>query len=106
MKMPAPKLLMTEAQFTDAVIDLAKYRGWMVCHFRPARTVKGWRTPVQGDKGFPDLVLARQGQVLFVELKIGTNNLRPDQARWADQLGTLLVWRPADLRDVIPGLLR
>lgn len=99
-------LRMSEADFTQAVIDLAHYRGWMVSHFRPARTVGGWRTPVQGDKGFPDLVLARNGQIMFVELKVGKAGLRPDQKKWAAQLETMVVWRPGDLQEVIPAALR
>ena len=98
--------LMSEAQFTSAVIDFAKYRGWMVCHFRPARTTRGWRTPIEGDKGFPDLALARNGVVIFAELKFGKANLRPDQERWAAALPGLYVWTPANLRDEIPDVLR
>jgi hypothetical protein len=97
---------MSEAQFTNAVIDFAKYRGWMVAHFRPARTTRGWRTPVQGDNGFPDLVLARDGRVVYAELKVGPNRLSIDQQRWASALPEMHVWRPADLRDTIPDVLR
>jgi hypothetical protein len=105
--MTGVNFLMTEAEFTSAVIDLAKYRGWLVCHFRPARTVKGWRTPIEGDKGFPDLVLARQGRVIFAELKVGKGALRPEQAAWAEALGNeVYLWKPADLRDTIPNALR
>lgn len=99
-------LTMKEADFTQAVIDLAHYRGWLVSHFRPAWSKKGWRTPVQGDKGFPDLVLARNGVVLFVELKIGHEKLRPDQEKWGNALKTMVVWRPPDLQEVIPAALR
>jgi len=52
---------MTEQQLLDAIVQAAKLHGWMVAHFRPALTAKGWRTPMQGDPGFPDLVLARKG---------------------------------------------
>lgn len=45
---------MTEAQFTDAVLEYAKVCGWRSIHLRPAKTEKGYRTAVQGDgKGFP-----------------------------------------------------
>lgn len=100
-------LPVSEADFTTAVIELAQYMGWMVCHFRPARTARGWRTAIQGDTGFPDLVLARKGHVLFVELKVGRNVLRADQRKWADAIGvTAHVWRPEDLRELIPHALR
>ena len=99
-------LPMSEAQFTSAVIELAKYRGWKVTHFRPARTTRGWRTPVEGDKGFPDLVMARNGTVIFAELKIGKATLRKEQQEWAEHLPTLFVWTPADLRETIAAVLR
>lgn len=99
-------LPMSEQQFTQAVIDFAKYKGWMCAHFRPARTQRGWRTPVQGDNGFPDLVFARDGRVVFAELKVGRNKMSHDQERWATALPEMYVWYPADLRDSIPEVLR
>jgi hypothetical protein len=99
-------LPMNESQFTDAVIELAQYRGWRVAHFRPARTVKGWRTPVQGNKGFPDLVLARRGQVVFAELKTTKGTVQAEQKKWIEELPDVHVWRPADLLQIIPEVLR
>jgi len=53
---------MSEEAFTTQVIAMAKARGWLTAHFRPAMTKRGkWVTAVQGDgKGFPDLVLVRR----------------------------------------------
>ena len=51
---------MSESALLDAVLALAKLRGWRAHHCRAALTAKGWRTPVQGDAGFVDLVLARR----------------------------------------------
>jgi hypothetical protein len=56
------KRVLSEAAFTDAVIELARLGGWRVAHFRPARTASGWRTPVQGDgAGFPDKGVGEAG---------------------------------------------
>jgi hypothetical protein len=90
----------TEAQFQKAVIDLARHTGWLVAHFRPARTEEGWRTPVSADgAGFPDLVLVRD-LVLYRELKSEKGRVRPDQQRWHEALATagadIAVWRPSD----------
>lgn len=89
---------MKEAELQEAVIDTAHTFGWLVAHFRPARTEKGWRTPVAADgKGFPDLVLVRD-RILFVELKSEKGRLSPDQALWQEWLtegdGDHRVWRP------------
>jgi hypothetical protein len=97
---------MTENDWLTWVVDVAKLHGWRVGHFRPARTVKGWRTPVQGDKGFADLVLARAGVVLVAELKTDRGRLTPDQRAWLAALGPVgVVWRPRD-RDLVLATLR
>ena len=86
-----------ETDLTRTILDAARTFGWSVTHFRPALTRHGWRTPLEGDAGFPDLVLARQGRVLAVELKSATGRLRPNQEFWRDQLGAgeraVLTWR-------------
>jgi hypothetical protein len=95
----APALL--EAPFVDRVVDLAKRTGWLVTHFRPARTQRGYRTAIQGHKGFPDVVLARDGVVLFRECKTDTGRLAPEQRAWLAALPDAAVWRPRDWDDVI-----
>lgn len=88
----------TEAQFQQTVIMFAQLRGWLVHHTRPAlRQSGGWSTPIQGNRGFPDLVLARNGTVLFVELKSATGRLSVDQKSWLEAIGIQFrLWRPAD----------
>ena len=98
----------TEAEFQQQVIQLAKLRGWLVHHTRPARMkvrgVETYRTPIAGHAGFPDLVLARRGRVIYAELKAQAGQLREDQIRWRDAMcpperqafcGWFL-WRPSD----------
>lgn len=107
---------MSEDEFQQQVIELARLGGWRVVHFRPARIVRDgktyWRTPVQGDNGFPDLVLARRGLRIFAELKTDTGTVTADQQDWLDQLGpnderTLVtVWRPRDWDRIQRTLLR
>lgn len=96
---------MAEDALQESVVDLAATYGWLVHHTRPARTAAGsWRTPIQGHKGFPDLVLAQPGRVLFVELKSTHGALSDAQQEWANVLSrigsdpavTWRVWRPAD----------
>jgi hypothetical protein len=96
----SPSLLLTatEAEFQALVIDYAHMRGWMVAHFRPSQNARGkWSTPMQGDKGCPDLVLARNGETLLVELKSEKGRVSPDQQKWVDAGGGwVAVWRPSD----------
>lgn len=92
---------MNETELQDAVIELARLLGYLVAHFRPAKTDQGWRTPVQADgKGFPDLVLVGRGRVIYAELKNDVRKLEPEQRVWLDALhvcgAEVYVWRPTD----------
>lgn len=90
-------LTVSEAVLQSAVVDLALWRKWRVCHFRPARTSRGWRTPVEGHPGLPDLILARDGEVLLAELKAARGRPSPDQRLWLAALGSHgRLWTPKD----------
>lgn len=94
---PAVEQLMSEDDFQHRVIDYARAHGWKVVHYRPARTAQGYRTPLQGDRGCPDLILARKGTVLLVELKKWNGTTSLDQLSWLKHLGShARLWRPAD----------
>lgn len=97
---PLP-LSVSEAQLQDTVITLARYKQWLIAHFRPAQMQSGrWATAMQGDVGFPDLVLARRGQVLFVELKRMQGRTTPAQKMWGRQLGDQYrLWLPTNWND-------
>lgn len=101
----APGLRVNETAFQAQVIDLARFAGWRVAHFRPAMDARGrWSTAVSGDgAGFPDLVLVRD-RLLFVELKTETGTLRAEQVAWLAALRAgvpvgedvlVEVWRPS-----------
>lgn len=91
----------TENQLQKAVIEMARYLGWRVAHFRPAQTQTGrWVTAVEGDgKGFPDLVLVRPPRIIFAELKSEKGRKSLDQEIWLGYLSRcpgveVAVWRP------------
>ena len=78
-----------EGGLLNWVLTTAQMYGWKRAHFRPAKTAKGWRTPVQGDgAGFPDLVFVRGTRLIVAELKAGRtpseNKPRADQQAWLD----------------------
>ena len=91
----------SEADFQTMVVDRAMFLGWRIHHDRG-----DYRTCIGGDPGFPDLVLAREGQVIFAELKSALGKTTQTQKEWITDLtgttghsGTTLsvhVWRPAD----------
>jgi hypothetical protein len=97
---------MREAEFQRRIIEAAKWHGWRYAHFNPAQVRKGqWATPQSGDKGFPDLVLARDGAVILAELKTDKGRLGEGQPEWLDALGDHgRLWRPAGWDSVLAEL--
>jgi hypothetical protein len=99
-----------ERDFQRAVIDLARLTGWRVHHTRPALTRRGrWLTPIQGDAGFPDLVLCRGGRVIFAELKRVGGKPTAEQQAWLEALQACAgvecyLWTPDDW-DAIEAIL-
>lgn len=99
-------LPMTEAQFQRRVVELGKLFDWHVHHARPAMTGRGWRTPIQGHAGWPDLALAKRGRLVLAELKAEAGQVRPEQREWLAILGTVpgvevYCWRPSDWPTVL-----
>lgn len=103
---------LTEQAFQKQVTDLAEYNGWLWMHVNRMGDPSGyWRTPVTGPlgRGWPDLVLVRGTQLIFVELKRQKMMLSSAQR---DVLDTLMrvtetyVWRPLDWNQIVSVLAR
>ncbi len=103
MKASELTLRLTEAELQQKITDRAELLGWMVYHTYDSR---------RSAAGFPDLVLARAGRVLFVEVKAEKGRLSVTQAKWLSELGIgkpsiqseynhrsheVYVWRPSDM---------
>lgn len=101
---------MSEDDFQTRVIQTAKLNGWRVTHFRAVKMPSGrWSVPLQGDAGFPDLALARDGVVILAELKKSRDEkLRPGQPEWLAAIGPVIgrLWCPEDWNDIVSELSR
>ena len=91
-----------EAALQSAVIELAKLYGWKVHHTRAVQMPSGrWATPIQGHAGFPDLVLVRPPDTIFVELKSAIGRTSDKQDEWIAALQAagqeVHIWRPRDI---------
>lgn len=81
---------LTEAAWRREVIEFARRHGWLVSYI--PNSVR-----VVGDRGVPDLVLARAGVVLLIELKRDGARATANQLRWLKQIGAGgRLWSPAD----------
>jgi hypothetical protein len=102
------QLAASEADLQAMLVRAAMLRGWMVAHFRPAPSSRGWRTPVEGNAGFPDLVLARDGVVFAWELKGQGGRPTLEQTAWLGALdggvADARVIGPAELDDALFAL--
>ena len=103
---------LSESAFQNKVIDIARLNGWLVHHTRPAQVRAGkWATPVTGDIGLPDLILAHPKRgLIFAELKTEIGRLTPGQKKWVATLHDagveIYVWRPSMMDDIIRTLNR
>ena len=102
---------MSEQQLYDLIVGSEKNPGvariyhWLVAHFRPAKTAKGWRTPVSADgRGFPDLVMVhhRWNRMLCAELKGTGGRTTIAQETWLMSMPSwceTYVWTPKEWFD-------
>ncbi len=100
---------MSERVWTRHFIQLAQSLGWRTVHFRPARTVKGWRTAVEGDGiGFPDVLCLRDVRLVVTELKTEKGRPTRDQtdwlAAWQAVGAETYIWRPSDRHHIVEVL--
>lgn len=103
----------TERELQSRVLDLARMYGWRVAHFHDSR--RQVRPGVMvGDRdaaGFPDLVLVRGTELLFVELKRETGRATDLQLEWLEALGAVpgveaLLVRPSSFDELAVRLCR
>jgi hypothetical protein len=82
----------TEKAWQGVVLELAGFYRWVSYHTYDSR---------RSNPGWPDLVLARPPELIFVELKTDRGRVRPEQQLWLDRLVAcgqeVHVWRPRDL---------
>jgi hypothetical protein len=102
---PAPGL--TEAQWQQQVVGIAKQYRWTCFHpVRNQPTARGHKQ--QTEPGWPDLVLLGHSRALFVELKAEKGRVRPEQTRTLELLTAAgcetALWRPSDLPTVLDAL--
>lgn len=89
---PGKLPVISEADFLASVTQLANLSGWLVYHTYDSR---------RSQAGFPDLVLARNGQLIFAELKTNKGRVKAAQTLWLDTLSQVpgigvYLWRPRD----------
>lgn len=84
---------MTESDLRKEVVGLAHALGWKVFSLPIAKT----RRPVKDATGYPDLTLAKDGRVLWIELKTDDGYLSAEQFAWMKVIGSAyIVVRPGD----------
>ena len=102
---------MTEQSFTTELLKWAKTYGWRCFHVR--NSGHAGMTAVQGDKGFPDLVLVKGQRLIFAELKLAKKKPTPSQEEWLQALAGIgpmnghpetYTWWPEDWSGILAVL--
>ena len=70
-------LALTEKQFQGQVLDLARLLGWRAFHVFDSR---------RSAAGVPDLVMVRNGRLIFAELKAAAGKVSAEQFAWMEAL--------------------
>jgi len=92
---------LTEKQFEAQVKQLARMFGWLYYHT--------WRS-IHSPAGFPDIVMVRDGTVIFAELKSEKGKVSEHQEEWITALervakgsvgAQVYVWRPSDWERIV-----
>lgn len=71
---------LAEAPFQQQVTNLASFYGWLAYHTYDSR---------RSAPGFPDLVLVRGAELLFIELKTDSGRVRAEQRDWIAALAVV-----------------
>lgn len=92
-------LKISERDFQQQVVDLARLYGWMEYHT--------WNS-IHSRKGFPDLVAIRSKRLIYVELKGTTGKLSEEQRWWLSALEAagqeVYAWWPKDWETIVATL--
>ncbi len=91
----------SEKDFLQQVVDLARLTGWLCYHTHDSR---------RSCKGFPDLALVHpaRGDFFMAELKTARGRLSPAQSAWIEALRQagieVHIFRPADFDAIVARL--
>lgn len=98
-----PSTGITWQQWQDKVIKCLRENGWLARIIRPAMTGRGWRTPIQGDEGEPDVFAVHPDRLLiwWIECKTGKGALSPKQEKWVMALTRCQAVNPNIRMDIL-----
>jgi hypothetical protein len=96
------RLANTEAELSKIVCDIAHDLGWRV--YRQPVAARHPRS-VKDAVGYPDLTLARNHNVLWIELKVGGNGMTVEQMQWMRDLPVVVLvtdrWSAEEVRRLL-----
>jgi hypothetical protein len=81
---------MSENELKHMILRHARLQGWAVYHVPQTRIMNG------GGKGYPDLTLARDKEVLWIEVKDDRGMQTSEQRYWEMILPAYHLIRPKD----------
>jgi protein gp37 len=93
--------VMTEKELSQQVQQLARLKGYRVYHTFLS---------VYSEPGFPDLCMAKEGRLIFAELKTERGKVTSSQKDWLEVLAAskaceVYIWRPGDWDEIVKVLV-
>lgn len=84
----------SEDDLLTAITDALTWYQWKWTHSR-----RSDKALTMGHQGVPDIIAARKGRVLFIELKAAKGELSEEQWAWLLEVPeeSRRIWRPGDL---------
>lgn len=91
----------SEKDFQQQIIDTAKLLGWKKIYHT-------WNSK-RSASGFPDLIMARDGIIIFAELKREGEDPTPAQREWLEELAKcehvkVFIWKPSIWDEIVKVL--
>lgn len=103
--------IFSEKQFQHTIIDFAQAIGYRVYHQIDTGACQACQAPNYSKRigpGFPDLVIAGRGKLIYAEVKSETGKLSVDQEMWRDLLleagAQWYLWRPSSWTEIEKAL--
>lgn len=99
---------LTGGDLQAQITDLAEILGWSWCHWRAAKTNRGWRVPVEGPlgKGWPDLFMVHpvRRRAIAIEVKRQLSDPLTADQEWVHRILRVAgidvhVFRPSDMTE-------
>ena len=85
----------SEKEFMKLITDYAREHNWKFHHCNDMSRCSGDLDGRYSGRGFADLVMARNGEIIVAELKSENGSISKAQMEWIREYPATEIWRPS-----------